>query len=490
MPRFPITPVLCVAALAAQADDCFRIESIRLPAGSPPEVGGIDFAPDGTLFMVLRRGDVFRATPVDDPQAFDWELFATGFHNGCGIDALSRDRIRITQMAEMTEAHDSDGDGRADDYRVFASGWGLSGNYHETNALTGDGAGGYFLAIGTASHNGPVFEHTLGTFSPAGRRGRNFSSVKWKGWILHADEDGTLSPVASGFRMPNGIYRDPDGELWSGDNQGDWKATTPLYHIEKGNFYGHPSTLVWDESWTKSDDPLDYYRDHLEEYNEDRTYAAVEVPHSMNRSVGEPMEVPRDGSFGPFAGQLLLPDNNGQQISRVMREEVDGVFQGAVTQFIQDNALRSGNHRLRFSPDHKQLYVGQTVRGWGQLAEGLQRITWTGEEPFDIDQVSLTVDGFRFTFTQEVPEELADPALWELESYTYQPRWTYGSPPENRREHELERIPHDDPRVLEWKVEGLEAGGRVYEFGLPEVADSKGRPLRNRRLCYTVNRLR
>ena len=41
---------------------------------------------------------------------------------------------------------------------------GFLGNYHETNHLCPDGKGGYFLAIGTASHNGPVFEHTKGEY--------------------------------------------------------------------------------------------------------------------------------------------------------------------------------------------------------------------------------------------------------------------------------------------------------------------------------------
>jgi hypothetical protein len=39
----------------------YKVEDIKFPPGVPPEVGGIDFAPDGTLFAVLRRGDVMRA---------------------------------------------------------------------------------------------------------------------------------------------------------------------------------------------------------------------------------------------------------------------------------------------------------------------------------------------------------------------------------------------------------------------------------------------
>lgn len=483
-----LAALLALPAIAeTQNLDFYQVENIKLPEGVPPEVGGIDFAPDGTLFVVLRRGDIFRAKPVEDPEAFEWEHFATGFHNGCGIDAVSRDKVRVTQMAEMTEVEDTDGDGHGDRHAVFAAGWGLSGNYHETNTLTGDGDGGYYLAIGTASHNGPVFENTLGEYSATGQRGRNFASVKWKGWVLHCSPEGELTPFASGFRMHNGIYRDPDGNIWAGDNQGDWKAVTPLYHIEKGNFYGHPSSLVWDENWKKSNDPLAYYRENLEEYNKDRTYAAVEVPHDMNRSAGEPIEIPRDGEFGPFAGDLLLPDNNGRRISRIMLEQVKGRFQGAVTHFIDDHVLRSGNHRTRFSADKKQLYVGQTVRGWGTPAEGLQRITWKGGVPFDIEHVAVTPTGFRVAFTKDVPDGLADLSKWKVKSFTYQPKWTYGSAPEDVREHELSMAGRDG-KELEIKVEGIEAG-RIYDFRLPGAEDGDGSPLQNQWFVYTANEL-
>lgn len=463
--------------------DCYKIEDIKLPAGSPPEVGAIDFAEDGTIFVVLRRGDVFRAKPTDDPAAFDWKLFATGFHNGCGLDVLSPTKIRVTQMAEMTEAEDTDGDGEADRYSRFASGWGLSGNYHETNALTRDGKGGYFIAVGTASFSGPTFKHTLGTFSDAGRRGRNYSSVKWKGWILHADKDGKVTPWASGFRMHNGIYRDPQGELWAGDNQGDWKATTPLYHIEKGHFYGHPNSLVWDPAFTKSKDPLAYYREHLDEYNADRTPAAVEIPHmEMNRSAGEPMQIP-GGSH--FAGQMILPDNNGERITRVMLEKVGDTWQGACTHLVDGRGLRSGNHRARFTADGKQLYIGQTVRGWGIPAEGLQRITFLGPVPFDIDRVAITPDGFKVTFTDGIPAKIKDAGNWKVSSFTYQPKWTYGSDPEDKKDHQLS-IAASDEKSVTLKVDGL-AAGRVYRIQTQKCDSTGGSPLQNDLVFYTAN---
>ncbi|TAE73408.1 MAG: hypothetical protein EAZ65_07285 [Verrucomicrobia bacterium] len=470
---------------AVKFNDCYRIEDIKLPAGAPPEVGAIDIASDGTLFIVLRRGDVFRAKPTRDPAAFDWQLFASGFDNGCGLDIVSPTKIRITQMAEMTEAEDSDGDGSADRFTRFAHGWGLSGNYHETNALTRDGKGGYFIAVGTASFSGPTFKHTLGTFSDAGRRGRNYSAVKWKGWVLHSDAHGKITPWASGFRMANGIYQDPRGELWAGDNQGDWKAITPLYHVEKGKFYGHPNSLVWDPAFTKSKDPLAYYRSRLDEYNRDRTPPAVEMPHmEINRSAGEPMEIPI-GSH--FAGQMILPDNNGERVTRLMLEEIEGVWQGACTHLIDGRGLRSGNHRARFTADGKQLFLGQTVRGWGIPAEGLQRVTFLGPVPFDIDRIRITRDGFKVSFTHPIPDSLKDAQVWKLSSCTYQPKWTYGSEPENHREHAV-RIASSDEKSLTLKVDGL-ASGRVFRIHFPKCDSPDGSPLQNNLAFYTVNRI-
>jgi hypothetical protein len=196
------------------------------------------------------------------------------------------------------------------------------------------------------------------------------------------------------------------------------------------------------------------------------------------------MELPRNGSFGPFAGQLLIPDNNGERISRVMLEKVNGHFQGAVTQFIQNHGLRSGNHRLRFSPDGKQLYVGQTVRGWGSPAEGLQRITWKGGVPFDFESFKITRRGFTLTFTKDLPDKL------NFSSFTVQPKWTYGSDEENERKHEVTDFKVTGKRTVDVELEGFEAG-KIYKLELPKdvkSADDQS-PLQNRLAFYTANEL-
>lgn len=472
---------------AGEFKDSYVTEDITLPKGVPPEVGAITFDSEGWLYVCLRRSDVFRAKPAADPKAFDWKPFASGFHNGCGISSPEPGKIFISQMSELTSAADTDGDGTADQYRTVADGWGLSGNYHETNALSPDGKGGYFLAIGTASYNGPTLEHPKGAYSTIGRRGRNFSAVENRGWIMHLDKAGKLTQWASGFRMHNGIYTDPDGETWCGDNQGDWKAVTPFYHIEKGEFYGHPSSLVWDKDWPKDKDPLLTYRNDLDAYNKHRTEAAVLVPYEICRSASEPIMIPRNGSFGEaYAGQYILPDNNGTRLCRIMVEKVDNVFQGMVTYLQNGGGLRSGNNRVTFSPDGETLYVGQTVRGWGTPAEGLQRITYQGGTPFDVAAINITKDGFRLTFTQDALELTADSV--KVSSATYQPTWVYGGKAENKANHEVSKLVKTGARTVEMTLSGL-VPGKVYEIKLPDLKSADGGKLHNSTFAYTVHKI-
>ncbi|MFK7849747.1 MAG: hypothetical protein AB8D78_02115 [Akkermansiaceae bacterium] len=467
--------------------DSYKLENIALPEGVPPEVGGLAFDPKGELYVCLRRSDVFRATPSKDPKAYKWKLFASGFHNGCGLEAPQPGKILVSQMAELTSAEDTDGDGIADRYRNVADGWGLSGNYHETNDFCPDGKGGYFIAIGTASYNGPTLEHTKGEYSKIGRRGRNYSSVKYRGWIMHVDNAGKHTPWASGFRMHNGIHTDPDGVTWCSDNQGDWKAITPFYHIEKGNFYGHPSSLVWDKDWPADKDPLLTYRNDLDAYNKHRTKPTVLIPHGFCRSGAKPETIPRDGSFGEyFAGQYILPDNNSTRICRIQIEKIDGVYQGMATYLLNGGGLRSGNNRPVFSPDGTQLYIGQTVRGWGKPAEGLQRITYSGGTPFDVASINITPNGFRLNFTETISD--LNPSDLKISSATYQPRWTYGSKPENKRDHKITNLKSEGERSVSFSLSEFDSD-RLYEIKLPDLKAPNGSSLHNRTFYYTVNKI-
>lgn len=467
--------------------DYYSIENIALPAGIPPEVGAVKFDSEGTLYVALRRGDILMAKPSTDPDKFEWKLFASGFHNACGMEVVAPRHLLISQMAELTEVRDMDNDGEADSYKNLADQWGVSGNYHETNEICPDGAGGYYIAVGTASYNGPTFYNVRGEYSEIGRRGRNYSSVKWKGWVMHYSKDGVVTPFASGFRMHNGISRDTKGNIWATDNQGDWKATTPLYHVEKGQFYGHPSSLIWDPKWPEGKDPL---KMSLEEINAMRTRAAVLLPHAeFNRSASEPVEVPEQ--FGPYTGQLLIPDNNGKRISRIMLDKVQGKFQGACTHFINGGKFRSGGNRAVFTDDGKSLFIGHTVRGWGTPAEGLTRITYLGKTPFDVKHIQLNEQGFNLEFTLPIVKNSLRVEDFSVQSYRYEDKWLYGGNKLDKREEKVTSARSVDANSIELNIEKLEAG-RVYEIQIYQDSKLKsetGEPLLNKVFCYTLNQL-
>lgn len=195
--------------------------------------------------------------------------------------------------------------------------------------------------------------------------------------------------------------------------------------------------------------------------------------------------IPRDGTFGEYvAGQFILPDNNSQSLCRIMIEKIDGVHQGMATYLLKGAGLRSGNKRHVFAPDGKQLNIGQTVRGWGRPAEVLQRLTYQGGTPFDIATIHITPEGFRLNFTGEIPETQASEI--RVTSAVYQPRWTYGSAAEDKRDHEVTNVRAEGPKALRLSLSGFEPG-RLYEIHLPELSDWQGSPIHNRLFYYTVH---
>ena len=162
----------------------------------------------------------------------------------------------VSQMAELTLIEDLDGDGVADRYRNLCSDFGLSGNYHETNAICPDGDGGFYIALGTASPQWTHFYTSRGEYKHDGRRGRNFAAVKQKDMWSTVKRTAPSLPTPMDSRMHNGIARDENGNLWCGDNQGDWRGGSPIYRVKKDGFHGHPSSLVWDARYEPFGMPL------------------------------------------------------------------------------------------------------------------------------------------------------------------------------------------------------------------------------------------
>jgi len=468
----------------------YSVQEIPMPKGIAPEIGGLGFTPSGKLVVLTRRSGILTARPVADPAQMQWTRFSEqSLHNANGLFVISDREMLVSQMPELTRVLDNDGDGVADEYRTEAS-FNLSGAYHEVTAgPVPDGADGFFIALNTASFSGFTFEHTRGVYSEVSRRGRNFASVEHRGWVMHWDPKTGLTPWAKGFRSPNGIQRGPDGSLWVTDNQGDFRSTNPLYHVQKNRFYGHPSSLVWDPEYVKADPKRDPLKQPMEELDAMRTPAAVLFPYGFSRSPAEPLFDLTGGKFGPFSGQMLVADAAAPRIIRVMLEAVDGVMQGACVDFYSNNGLRNGSNRLAFSPDGTELYVGQTMREWAGAMEGLQRIKFDGGRVFDVLSMHLTKDGFDLEFTQSVDRGVGEkPEDFDTETYWYDYSSSYGGPETAAK---LVR-----PSSLSWSADRRKVH-LVYQQMQPQRVmrvtmnglTSEKQPLGHSMVAYTLNRL-
>ena len=461
--------------------DFYAVENIEMPVGLTQEVGGMDFMPNGKLVAVFHRGEVMLYDPVEK----SWELFAEGLHDPLGVRVLNNREILVMQRPELTKLIDVNQDGVVDEYRTVTDAFGMSGNYHEfAFGPVADAEGNLYFSLNCASNGAGIWEEVRGPFNPLGRPGRMYSCVPYRGYVMKLTPEGELIPWANGFRSPDGLGFGLEGDLFVTDNQGDWLGTSKLYHVEQDKFYGHPSSLVWQADWNV--DPLTLPVSTLDSM---RTRAAVLFPHNvMANSPTQPVAIPRDIKFGPFAGQLLVGEMDNPRIMRIMLEKVKGEYQGACVDFLDSTGLSIGNHRMAFAPDGS-LWVGKSAYVWvGD--KGIQRITYQGGVPMDVLHMNVTPQGFDFTFTRPVDTRAAtNPANYHFQRYYYEYHQKYGSPQMDVAPVPIEDVHiSEDGKKVSVTLSELKSG-YVYDVQLDSLKSEEGVLLKNNRLFYTLNNL-
>lgn len=506
---------LAVAPAVALADS-YRLEEIALPAAMSPEISAVDFSPTGRLVVANRHGEIWTC----DPAKLDWRRFAYGLHEPMGICVFTDHEIYVGQRPELTRVRDTNGDGVADRYETVNAEWGITDNWHEfVYGPRRDREGNFVLAIGLPDTAGAFNQLNSRTPVDLGKIAREAkpSAAPWQGWVFKITPAGKLVPWASGFRQAAGVGVSPAGEIFVTDQQGDYIAASPLIHVQRGRFYGHPASLKWSAE-------LNGRKPTADELEAMRTLPSVVLPHgSIGGSPGEPVWDTTGGRFGPFGGQVFIGDFT-KLISRVDLEKVAGEYQGACFPFLRDatgvaailkssgannltipagadgkkyfrdapplkgTRLRQGNMRLVFAPDGS-LYIGQTTRGWAG-GDGLQRLVWTGEAPVEIRTMRLTERGFALGFTAPMDRaQLAQAKSYHVERFRYLYHSAQGSP----------RVDESVVAVTEVKVSADGRGadlvlaqldpGYIYKIEVDRLQSETGVPVANPLGYYTVNRL-
>jgi len=495
MPIFYAMMLFFGAFRGAPWEDAFSIESIPMPAGIDPQIGGIDTTPNGRLAVCFHRGEVM----FYEPKTNTWSPFAEGLHEPLGILAESDSSLLVMQRCELTRIADTDGDGLADSYETVYDGFGMSGNYHEfAFGPARDRAGNLYVALNTASNGAGIREEIRGPWKGIGvdrqrmavrgkewgkvkqAAGRMYARVAYRGWVVKLTPDGqSATPFACGFRSPDGIGFDAEGRLLVTDNQGDWLGTSKLHHVREGHFHGHPASLIWRSGWKR--DPLTVPVNELDSL---RTPAMGLLPQGeLANSPTQPIAIPK-GVFGAFSEQTIIGEMNQKTLVRFLPDPVGDVSQGAAIPFLQTAKLGAGNHRLAFTKDGS-LWIGKTHLSWAG-AEGLLRVRMRkpAEDLFAIDQVKVTSDGFRLRFTKPV----ANDSLTGLtvRAHTYKYHKAYGSPKIDERAVKVvaSRL-EDDGLTLTLRLEGLREQ-HVYTMTLNGLRSRDGDAPLGDKVYYTL----
>jgi cytochrome c553 len=455
-PAAPPPPPRKATPAAPAGPFTYRIEPIAGPAtGWRPS--GTAVAADGTVYTLdMPNGRVYRACFADFPSPH-WQLYGSGLNQPLGIAVLDG-RLFVAQRPEITELIAHDPNWPADEYRSVTGGpWPLGGGYHE-----------YTFGIAVGDDRRLYAGLNCGFFWPYGgatQRGR------FKGSFLRIEPSGKVEEFARGARVPNGLCRGPDGEIYFCDNQGDWIPVCKLAALRKGRFYGHPESE----------------RDVLPAGQPPDGAAACWLPYEHCRSASGPVYDDTAGRFGPFAGQFFLGDvgygaNKG--ILRVALEKVGGEYQGACFRFLDDEPL--GVQHLTFGPDGQMLA--------SCLTSGLVCVRFGGQTPLEIHHIAIRPGGKGFVvhFTKPLAADLAVTATdFQARRWHYRYSKDYGSP--KMEEHEAAitgaELSADRRSVtLTLPVESY-PGGMVYYLHAGPLRAGDGTVLAHREAWYTVQRV-
>jgi hypothetical protein len=478
---YALALLLTVPFAHAETAAVYNLHPIATPEGVHFEASAIEVLPDGRVAVALRKGEVWLVDGLYDnnPATTKFKRIAEALHEP--LDLLHQDDgLYVVQRPELTHLRDTDGDDVVDVYRTVNSAWGITGNYHEYAygaTPSKDGALWITLNIGMGKANYPKQD-------------------AWRGWGGKVWPDGRFEPLCAGMRSPCGVGANLEGDVFFTDQQGNWIPTGSLHLLRKGAFYGHvdslkhcalPGAPFAKPEKVPSGIPLPQAKAEFPMLS----LPAVWFPYKkVGMSTTDVLCIEKDDQIGPFKGQLLVGDFTTAAISRVYLEKVNGEYQGACFNFL--DGFQSAVLRMDWGKDGS-LFVGQSNRGWnsyGTKSFGMDRVTWNGETPFEIQEMRLKPDGFLLRFTKPVKLESAtDVASYTLSSSTLMYHASYGSPEVDTQPHAIASATlSEDGREVRLVTDPIRRY-YIHELHATGVRSADGEALVNADGYYTVNQL-
>lgn len=364
--------------------DILAVDTLTVPYDNPWKalmfLAGVDFTPDGAIWVCSIHGDVWRVTGADDGlRDLRWKRFATGLFQPLGLKVRDG-KVFVLGRDQITRLHDLNGDGEADFYENFCGLLDTSTGTHDfATCLEQDTAGNFYYVDPRGVHR----------VSADGQR---------------------KETIASGWRFANSLGVSPDGAIVTvSPQQGEWTPSSQISEAKPGGYYGYGGPKVTPERPLGYDAPLCW------------------IPHGVDNSSASRVWVPR-GQWGPLSEHMvhLLWGRCGLML--VLRDVVDGVPQGAVLPL--PGRLLSGPNRGTFNSRDGHLYIAAST-GWQTSAAkdgALQRVRFTGKPVFLPVAWHAHSNGLAITFSQPLERASAEDAgSFGVAQWNYRYAAQYGS---------------------------------------------------------------
>jgi hypothetical protein len=488
---------LTVPALA-QEPGPYAIEVEKVPDELSGRVTAVDFAPDGRWLLLSHGGEVLAR--AENGGAVSWDtVSAAGLEGGSGLIAGWWPKsLVVVHGAGISQLFDTDADGKVDFVKALSPVWkfGTSGvlfygvpGVHDSGdllmpprVLTGPWAGSILrlpaegaptpwvtgLAKAVPPVSGPDAAWLVaGMVGPAGKESAMIAVVASSipdSLPEPEPEPANGEPVPATPAKVNGLdenkpLRLADESVKTESKPEEKKDAPKDAETVKAKAKATPPAVV---APTGPIVPVTALRIPAELLS--TSPAAIAFP---------PYSETKTADFGPFSGQGFLAGEASNRLLRFWLEEIDGVWQGGITDFASIDSQTPGFSFLRYTPEGGKLLAGQNGHLFG--------IRPAGGGLFAVKSVLLASDGgFEVTFTAPVNRAAAiDPAKWKISA---------GDAPLPLDPATTRLIVSADGLTVSVQGKGWSAG-QIYRFDFSEWVSETGAKVTHGPVWYTLNRM-
>jgi mono/diheme cytochrome c family protein len=384
----------------------FVTDLLTLPVPNPwrrnVRVTDIAFFDADKAAVATFEGDVWLVKGIrNNLKNLSWTRFASGLYEPQSIE-IFKGQLYAFGKEGIVRLHDLNRDGEADFYENFSDlmhqsaesyEWAADMIFTEDKYITIAKGGGLTARPGITKELAPGF-----------RAGSNHS-----GTIMRISPDGRRAEVhSSGFRAPY-LGMHPTKEILTAtDQQGNYVQSTPIFVVEKGDFFGVPATSHRNDN-PQAKRPLTW------------------IPHRVDRSAGGQVWI-TSGKMGPLNDRLVHFSFGRPGLFQVLIDSTVNAMQGAVAPIHANYPVPVLKGSI--NPGDGQLYMAG-FNLFGSSSKGIsavQRLRYTGKPSYMPTRLRAGSQGLVISFDCELNRKAAEHvAGFRVKRWNYERTHEYGS---------------------------------------------------------------